>query len=333
MSKNYGLGANGKEADITRGDLVRFFVTDLLPMQNYRFWCTDTSPEVKALRAKKQADMTASLYAEGQKTPLRVYEVPGKRFRIHAGDTRYWSFVEIDKKRDWPWGKKEDEGRPRVECLVETFDPKIDRDKAAFGSSLTENIQRNDLTLVDLSNAVIIAERQGYTPAEIMAQLRQTDPSFISRMHKIAVLPVARKRELFLNQLSASTAYLLAEIPEEEHESILEEAATLEPEASSHSADSVDPRPNAPKKRGRPAKKASARSVATVAKKRGLLKNKSTAHTIAGQREFWTPYAERGKESLMGRLAVASLDWLRSADDESYFKAVTSLLRGASKAA
>ena len=70
----------------------------------------------------------AALYASGQKTPLKVYEVPGKRFRIHAGDTRYWSFVEIDKKRDWPWGKPEDKGRPRVECLVETFDPKIDRD-------------------------------------------------------------------------------------------------------------------------------------------------------------------------------------------------------------
>ena len=187
--------------------------------------------------------VAASLYAEGQKTPLRVHEVPGKRFRIHAGDTRYWSFMEIDKRRDWPWGKPEDKGRPRVECLVETFDPKIDRDKAAFGSSLTENIQRNDLTLVDLSNAVIIAERQGYTPAEIMAQLRQTDPTFISRMHKIAVLPVARKRELFLNQISASTAYLLAEIPEEEHEGVLADAAAMEPDASSHSADTVEPRP------------------------------------------------------------------------------------------
>ena len=332
MSKNYGKGADGSEVDITRGDLVRFFVEDLLPMNNYRFWCNDTSPEIKALRAKRQADMTASLYAEGQKTPLRVYEVPGKRFRIHAGDTRYWSFMEIDKKRDWPWGKPEDEGRPRVECLVETFDPKIDREKAAFGSSLTENIQRNDLTLVDLSNAVMIAERQGYTPAEIMAQLRQTDPSFISRMHKIAVLPVARKRELFLNQLSAATAYLLAEIPEEEHEGILADAKAMEPETSSHSAETVQPRPNAPKKRGRPAKTVSARSVAVAAKKRGLLKNKSTAQTIAGQREFWTPYADR-KDSLIGRLAVANLDWIKSGDNEAYFRSITGLLKTAAGAA
>lgn len=332
MSKNYGNGADGKEVDISRGDLVCFFVSDLLPSNNYRFWCTDTSPEIKALRAQKQAEMTASLYAEGQKTPIKVYEVPGKRFRIHAGDTRYWSFMEIDKKRDWPWGKTEDKGRPRVECLVETFDPKIDREKAAFGSSLTENIQRNDLTLVDLSNAVIIAERQGYTPAEIMAQLRQTDPTFISRMHKIAVLPVARRRELFLNQISASTAYLLAEIPEEEHDGVLADAKVMEPETSSHSAASVGTRPNAPKKRGRPAKTVSTRTVAVAAKKRGLLKNKSTAHTIAGQREFWTPYADR-KDSMIGRLAAASLDWLKNADDEIYFKSVVGLLKRAEKAA
>ena len=155
MAKNYGLTADGEKADVQRGDLPRFFPSDLLPFKNnYRFGTNDTDPEVRAAREAEIEDMVIDLCEKGQLQPIIVHPVSGNRFQVHAGDTRHQAFLRIEQRGlPWKWGRKDDNGRPRIECIVqENGDP-----KRTFGTSVTENLSRNNLTVIDIANAVMIA--------------------------------------------------------------------------------------------------------------------------------------------------------------------------------
>lgn len=231
MSKYYGLNAAGEDADITRGDLVRFFPEDLLPFtSNYRFATTDTDPAVIAERDAEIETMVLSLCAENQKMPIKIHGVSGNRFQVHAGDTRHRAFLLINQRRIWPFTAKGDpEGIARVECTVDTNgDP-----KRTFGTSITENIARNELNVIDMANAVSIAtDDYHYTDAEILQKFQQAkpdgtpkDPAWLPNMRRLARLPIERKREIYLGLMAASVGYLLAEIPEDRHAEVLAEAA------------------------------------------------------------------------------------------------------------
>ena len=332
MSKNYGLDATGNKADITRGDLVRFWPCDLLPFRNnYRFGATDSDPEVRAERDKQIEDMVTSLCSERQKTPILVFPVSGNRFQVHAGDTRHKAFIRINDRRIWPWNKPEDEaknpeitGLARIECKVE--DP--GDSKRIFASSLTENIARNNLNAIDLANAVAMAtDLYAYTDAEIMAKFRQSDPAWLPNMRRLARLPDVRKREIWLGHMNANVGYLLAEIPEERHEEVLA-AASAEPAPTNVSVETPAPALLAPIPQQSPkCKKVTARAVATVAKKKGLLQHKKIAHTIAGMREFWEPITKERPGSLVARLAEANLAWLSGADDSAYWGELLKILK------
>lgn len=222
MAQDYGITASGEKANVTRGDLARFWPEDLVPnTEQYRFGSTDTDPEVTAAREREIEEMITSLCSEGQLEPVIIRPISGNRFRIHGGDTRYQAFKRINERRIWPWAKAEDDGRARIECIVKKCS-----DRDAFGQSITENLQRNQLTVIDQANAVQIAsDRYQYTDAEIMQKFRQTDPAWLPNMRRLARLPDPLKRRIHLNQMAASVGYLLAEIPEESHAAVLAEAA------------------------------------------------------------------------------------------------------------
>lgn len=237
MSKYYGLNAAGEDANIQRGDLVRFLPEDLLPFQdNYRFGATDSDPAVIAERDKEIEKMVRSLCENGQKMPVKIHGVSGNRFQVHAGDTRHLAFLRINERKIWPFSHKDDpQGIARVECTVDTNgDP-----KRTFGTSITENIARNELNVIDMANAVSIAtDDYKFTDAEILRQFEQAkldgtakDPAWLPNMRRLARLPVERKREIYLGLMAASVGYLLAEIPEDRHAEVLAEAAgeTLAP--------------------------------------------------------------------------------------------------------
>jgi len=329
MARSYGVDANGSPADVQRGDLVRFWVTDLLPFSNnYRMGSSNLDPEVRASREQQIEDMVTSLCDEGQKTPLLIHNVSGDRFRVHAGDTRYWAFMRIDERKCWPWGKTEDGGRPRVECKVESGADS----RRIFLSSLTENIARNNLTCIDLANAVAIAtDLHHFTDAEILSKFRQTaDPSWLPNMRRLARLPDARKRDIHLGHMKANVGYLLAEIPEDRQEEVLAEAAAPVVNTYDKMGSAVFetlPPALAPIPQPSKRKKVTARAVATVAKKKGLLQHKKVAHTIAGMREFWEPITKDRAGSLVARLAEANLAWLASADDHLFWSEITKILK------
>lgn len=230
MAKSYGLNPLGDKADVERGDLPRFFPSDLLPFHNnYRFGSTDTSASVIASREAEIEAMVDSLCSEGQKQPILIHPVPGNRFQVHAGDTRHQAFLRIEQRGIWPWGKEEDGGRPRIECKVDTNgDP-----KRTFGTSITENIGRNTLNIIDIANAVAMAtDEYKYTDAEILQKFQQAkadgtpkDPAWLPNMRRLARLPIEQKRKIYLKQMAASVGYILAEIPEERHAEVLAEAA------------------------------------------------------------------------------------------------------------
>lgn len=231
MAKYYGLNAAGEDANIQRGDLVRFLPEDLLPFQdNYRFGATDSDPAVIAERDKEIEKMVRSLCENGQKMPVKIHGVSGNRFQVHAGDTRHLAFLRINERKIWPFSHKDDpQGIARVECTVDTNgDP-----KRTFGTSITENIARNELNVIDMANAVSIAtDDYKFTDAEILRQFEQAkldgtakDPAWLPNMRRLARLPVERKREIYLGLMAASVGYLLAEIPEERHAEVLAEAA------------------------------------------------------------------------------------------------------------
>lgn len=221
MAKSYGLAPDGTEADVKRNDLPRFPPEVLLPMKNYRFGSFDTDPEVKAAREAEIELMVESLLTEGQKQPIIIHEVTGKRFCVHAGDTRHQAFLRIVQRGvAWPWEK---DHVPRIECRVENFAKEAE--KQVFGSSIVENLARANLTVIDICIAVAEAERLGYTDTEIMAKFRQTDPAFLPNMRRLARLPDPLKRQIHLKQMAPSVGYLLAEIPEDAHAAVLAEAA------------------------------------------------------------------------------------------------------------
>ncbi len=239
MAKDYGINAAGEKADITRGDLVRFYPIDLLPfVSNYRWSATDTDPTIIAARDAEIEGMVQSLCTHGQKNPIIIHGVSGNRFRVHAGDTRHQAFLRIDERRIWPFSE---DGRPRVECRVEANgDP-----KRTFGTSIVENVAHNELNCIDMANAVAIAtDEYKYTDAEILQNFQQAkpdgtpkDPAWLPNMRRLARLPVERKREIYLGLMAASVGYILAEIPEERHAEVLAEAAgeTLAPQPLSSS--------------------------------------------------------------------------------------------------
>lgn len=231
MSKYYGLNASGEDANIQRGDLVRFLPEDLLPFQdNYRFGATDSDPAVIAERDKEIEKMVRSLCENGQKMPVKIHGVSGNRFQVHAGDTRHIAFLRINERKIWPFSHKDDpKGIARVECTVDTNgDP-----KRTFGTSITENVARNELNVIDMANAVSIAtDDYKFTDAEILRQFEQAkvdgtakDPAWLPNMRRLARLPIERKREIYLGLMAASVGYLLAEIPEDRHAEVLAEAA------------------------------------------------------------------------------------------------------------
>lgn len=354
MSKNYGIDSQGQKVDITRGDLVRFYPGDLLPMRNYRFGSFDSDPTVRAAREQEIEDMVASLIAENQKQPISIHEVSGSRFQVHSGDTRHQAALRIDQRRIWPHGKPEDGGRMRIECRVENFAK--DSAKEVFGSSIVENLARNNLTPIDVCIAVAEAERLRYTDAEIMAKFRQTDPAFLPNMRRLARLPDPLKRQIHLKQMAASVGYVLAEIPEEAHAAVLAEVAggasrenyaEVDPwdlpvkvvnhtEPLNVSTETLPPAPiTAPagKTRGRPKgsgkTKITARAVATAARNQGHLKHKKIAKTIADIREYWEPFAEdRNSGTRIHKLAEATLSWLSgSVDDDRYYQELLSIFK------
>lgn len=227
MAKFYGLNDAGENADITRGDLVRFWPHDLLHFKdNYRFATTDTDPAVIAERDKEIEDMVRSLCSEGQKMPIKIHGVSGNRFQVHAGDTRHLAFLRINERGIWPFSE---DGKARVECTVDTNG----EPKKTFGTSITENIARNELNVIDMANAVAIAtDDYHFTDAEILQKFQQAkpdgtakDPAWLPNMRRLARLPIERKREIYLGLMAASVGYLLAEIPEERHAEVLAEAA------------------------------------------------------------------------------------------------------------
>lgn len=231
MAKDYGLNAEGQKADITRGDLVRFYPEDLLPfVGNYRFGATDSDPAVRAERNKEIEAMVVSLCEENQKTPIIIHGVSGSRFQVHAGDTRHQASLRINERGIWPFSN---DGKMRIECKVEANGDA----KRTFGTSITENIARSNLNLIDVANAVAIATDQyQYSDAEILQKFQQVkpdgtpkDPAWLPNMRRLARLPIERKREIYLGLMAASVGYLLAEIPEDRHAEVLAEAAGEDP--------------------------------------------------------------------------------------------------------
>ena len=146
MAKHYGLDAAGETADVKRGDLAYFYPEDLIPNdKNYRFGSFDSDPAVKSARELEIEAMVQSLCAERQKQPVRIHQVPGNRFKVHAGDTRHQAFLRINERGIWPHGKPDEGGRARIECRVESFYK--DAEREIFGYSIVENLSRNNLTV------------------------------------------------------------------------------------------------------------------------------------------------------------------------------------------
>ena len=217
-----GLNAAGEKVDAVRGELLRYWPEDLLPMSNYRFGSTDSDPEVIAAREEEIEDMVSSLCLQGQLQPILIRPVSGDRVQVVAGDTRHRAALRINERNLWPWSKPEDGGRMRLDCKVEAGS-----ERESFGNSLVENLQRKNLSPIDIANAVQIAsQKYQYTDQEIRARFKQTtDPAWLSNMRSLAKLPDSIKRKIHLRDFAPSVGYLLSEIPEAEHEAVLSDAA------------------------------------------------------------------------------------------------------------
>lgn len=344
MAKHYGLDAAGETADVKRGDLAYFYPEDLIPNdKNYRFGSFDSDPAVKAARELEIEAMVQSLCAERQKQPVSIHQVPGNRFKVHAGDTRHQAFLRINERGIWPHGKPEEGGRARIECRVENFAK--DAEREIFGSSIVENLSRHNLTVIDMAIAVSQATNLGYSDTEIMAKFHQKDPAFLPNMRRLAVLPDQRKRQIHLGQMAAQIGYLLAEIPESEHAAVIADAMgepssteTEQPNVLSETladppAPAVAPilgrvstaRATSAKKKP---KKLTARAVAESAKKMGLLKHKKIAWTPAGMREFFQPLTQDTKGAPMTRLADSFMARLEGdTDDDKFYKDLIAIFK------
>lgn len=335
MAKSYGLDQAGEQVNVKRSDAPGFFPEDLIEnTENYRFGAFDVDPEVMAAREREIEEMVISLCTEGQKQQIIIRPVPGKRFMVLAGDTRHKAGLRINQRRIWPWANKDDNGRMRLDCRVEEVG-----DKEAFGASIIENAHRNQLTPICTANAVRIAsDKYKYTDAEIMAKFRQADPAWLPNMRRLAVLPAEIQRLIHLGKMAPSVGYVLAEIPQDRHAEVLAEAAQgvkpiqietpleVSTETPEQTTPAAEPAPAATAPKARKARsKVTARSVAAVAKSKGLLKHKAVSLTVAGQREFWNPLAR--PNSLLGKLAEANLAWLTDADHEKFYKAVIAVLK------
>lgn len=366
MAKSYGLNATGEQASVKRADMPRFLPEDLIPnSNNYRFGSFDDDPEIRAAREAEIEEMVAQLCAEGQKQPIVVHQVSGNRFQVHAGDTRHQAFLRINQRRIWPWSLPDDEpGRARIMAIVEATDK--NEDAFYFSTSIVENIGRNSLSIVDVAIAVARATgKYGMSDHDILRKFNQLksdgktpkDPAWLPNMRRIACLPVERKRQIHLGALAASVGYLLAELPEERHQELLDDAAAIqsgeaapasimddlkaidnilsEPEQGEPPVDSVAPALMQPIPQPRARKKASkpvtARALAKAAKAKGLLKHKKVGKTVADCREFWGPIANDRAPSLLKRLAEANIAWLDGqSNDDKFYKEVLAVLKGAS---
>lgn len=92
-------------------------------------------------------------------------------------------------------------------------------------------------------------------------------------------------------------------------------------------SESQERRPSTGKPSAAKPKPITARAVASAAKKLGHLKHKKIANTIASQREFWKPLAER-KGSLLSKLAEIEMAWIDGGiDPDRHYKELLALLK------
>lgn len=109
-------------------------------------------------------ELAASIKAEGQRMPLEVARLKdSSKYLLITGERRYWALTQNEAKT--------------AKAIV--VDMPADK-KSRITIQITENLQRKDLTALELSRAFVALQELGLTQNEIAAQVKKSQ-AVISR--------------------------------------------------------------------------------------------------------------------------------------------------------
>lgn len=175
-------------------------------------------------------DMAQSILDNGQEQPSVVREAPdGENYILHIGATRYKAVRLINVES--MTGKYRPTTEEPFKLAVVIRDVNSEE---AFAHSIVENRDRQSTTIVDdAHNVRILREGFGWDDERIADHYRikkEDRPKWITDLGKISRLPANRQDEIEEGILKVSTGLVLADLPEDVHEEILQVAEEIHAE-------------------------------------------------------------------------------------------------------
>lgn len=266
----------------------------------------DSSLNCRKYSKRDIGELASKILRDGQLEPIavrRVTKPEGPRLQLVFGYGRLAAIRYINEM--------ELVTPPlTVRCVVRDGD-----DKHSFLSSLAENHDREDLTPIDYAYSCdrLITE-WGMNQREMAEYFGRTE-GWVSMILSLNSLPAKIQKDVHTGKLPASTAYELAKAPEEQRESILEEATReANPETSPPSTG---------------AKEEAAPTRAAVKRKVKQKAGEDTPRTLKEIRGYWETLAEVESGADATELQVLAKSFLEFMDRKIGERAMTKRLEGA----
>lgn len=202
--------------DVKRSDLLRIWPEELIVDQEARG--RHFKPTLERIM-----EIGTSIAANGQEQPCAATVTHDKRLKLYAGVTRYEGVM-------W-WNQTHPEDRRRLEVVVKDRTP-----KEAFLSAIRENRERNLTTVIDdAHNVRRLSELHGMNDEDIRAYYgtpamgdkpaKPMSESWLEGMRPLVRMPEEEQAKIHSGQLSKSVGLLLAEMPPENRDQLLKDAA------------------------------------------------------------------------------------------------------------
>lgn len=165
-------------------------------------------------------DMAISMLTTGQINPIQCRRVEDNLLKLNSGFTRHEAAKMICAGFTDHDGKQQCEPEFKLKVTVTDIN-----EKQAFESNIVENAHRNQTSPIDDAyNQKRLRDMYGYSDSDISKLYQYPDPSKVSKLRKLLILPDNIQTMIHVGKISTMTGVSLAGLPVDEQKQIILES-------------------------------------------------------------------------------------------------------------